>query len=195
MTATILITAGAYGLVATLLVLVLIASNIHVLVKAGATLFTVALFVWTYIAIGDLRGLPTDSPPPKAFKLHWARVVEPNKMMHEPGHVFLWIEALDKDNYPSGMPRAYMLPYDPDLVAKVEVAMGKIKSGEDVEGTVETKPPPNKDTADRLADQVTKTGQSNGGDSSDIGERFLRFDFGNLNFGPLPAPITPDKPA
>ena len=194
MTLTILSLSVAYALVAALLILLLIAARVHIALKAVATLLVVTLLIVTYIGIGELRGLPSDGPIPKAFKLHWARVVEPNKLMGEAGHVFLWIEALDKQNYPSGTPRAYELPYDPELVKKVEVALGRIQGGEDVGGKVTEAGEEAKDTAERLAKEVTATNQKDQTDSTIIGERYLRFDPSNLSFSDLPAPVTPDKP-
>ena len=88
-----------------------------------------ALIPLTLNGIGELRGLPSDGPIPAAFKLLWARVVEPNALPGEKGHVFLWLEELDADNYPSGIPRAYQLPHDPDLVRKTEAALVKIGRG------------------------------------------------------------------
>ena len=136
MTVTILLMSGAYALVAALLLFLLLATRLPFFLKGLATVATCGMILWTYEAIGELRGLPTDSEPPAHFKLHWARVVEPNPLMKEEGHVFMWLEELDEMNFPSGMPRAYALAYDPDLVKKVEVAMGKIKEGEEVSGTI-----------------------------------------------------------
>jgi len=192
-TFTILSLSAAYALVVALLVIVILSTRLHVLLKAAASLATAGLMVLTYVAVGELRGLPSDGPPPTAFKLHWARVVEPNKLRNEPGHVFLWLEALDKSNYPSGTPRAYQLPYDPELVKKVEVALGKITSGETIGGRIEEKPPAD-NTADELAAQVTAQNRGAQDQSTDVGERFLKFDPANIAFGELPAPVTPAKP-
>ncbi len=98
MTLTILLLAGAYALLAAFLLLILISARMPIALKALATLAAAALVPWTYHGIGELRGLPTDSEPPAHFKLHWARVVEPNLLMKEKGHVFLWIEELDDQN-------------------------------------------------------------------------------------------------
>ncbi|MCB9992726.1 MAG: hypothetical protein H6873_03600 [Hyphomicrobiaceae bacterium] len=194
MTFTILTLAGAYALLAALLAVIFLSARLHPLIKLVAVAATAGLMVLTYVDIGELRGLPSDGPLPDAFKLHWARVVEPNQLHNEPGHVFLWIEALDKDNYPSGTPRAYQLPYDPELVKKVEVAMAKITTGESIAGKVETAPPPQDDTAEELAAQVQVRSGQNQDQSSQTGERYLKFDPANLAFGELPPPVTPGKP-
>jgi hypothetical protein len=194
MTVTILLMAGAYALVAALLLVILIAAQVHLALKALATVATCAMILWTYHTIGELRGLPTDGQPPSHFQLHWARVVEPNVLMKEKGHVFLWLEALDDKNYPSGTPRAYALAYDPELVKKVQVAMGKIKDGEDVSGTITDKPTEDLgDTAENLAQKIKAGARPNGPNSGSVGERFFNFDPSMLTFGEAAAPITPEK--
>ena len=138
----------------------------------------------------------SDSEPPARFKLHWARVVEPNLLMKEKGHVFLWVEELDDQNFPLGMPRAYALAYDPDLVKKVEVAMGKIKGGEEVAGTVTDDASAEEGadaTAEDLAREVAEGTRTAGPSSGEVGERYFDFDASMLTFGEAPAPITPDK--
>lgn len=194
MTFTILTFAGAYALLAALLAIILLSARLHPAIKLVAAVATAGLMTLTYVDIGELRGLPSDGPLPDAFKLHWARVVEPNTLRNEPGHVFMWIEALDKDNYPSGTPRAYQLPYDPELVQKVEVALGKISAGESIGGKVDANPPPQDNTAEKLAAQVQTQSRQTQVQSAQTGERFLKFDPANLAFGELTAPVTPGKP-
>ena len=194
MTLTILLLAGAYALVAAVLLLILISARVPIALKALATLATAALIPWTYHAIGELRGLPTDSEPPAYFRLHWARVVEPNLLMKEKGHIFLWIEELDDQNFPSGLPRAYALAYDPELVKKVEVAMGKIQDGEEVSGTISDQPTEKaSDTAEALAQKIKDGTRPMGPNSGSVGERYFDFDPSMLTFGEAAAPITPDK--
>jgi hypothetical protein len=194
MTVTILLMSGAYALVAALLLLILLATRIPFAIKALATVATCGMILWTYQAIGELRGLPTDSEPPTHFKLHWARVVEPNLLMKEKGHVFLWLEELDELNFPSGVPRAYALAYDPELVKKVEVAMGKIQEGEEVYGTISDEAPEEAaDTAEALAEKVREGARRAGPESAAVGERYFAFDPEMLTFGEAAAPITPSK--
>jgi hypothetical protein len=194
MTVTILLISGAYALVAALLLLIVLATRIPFVMKALATVATCGMILWTYQAIGELRGLPTDSEPPARFKLHWARVVEPNLLMKEKGHVFLWLEELDELNFPSGLPRAYTLAYDPDLVKKVQVAMGKIQDGEEVSGTISdeaTQEVP--DTAEVLSEKVKEGSRPSGPNSGEVGERYFEFDPSMLTFGEAAVPITPSK--
>lgn len=194
MTATIILMAGSYALVAALLAVIVVTARLPLAVKLVATLATGIMITWSYYNIGELRGLPTDGPPPAHFKLHWARVVEPNALMKEKGHVFLWLEELDDKNYPSGTPRAYSLPYDPDLVKKVDAAMGKIMDGQVVSGTINTKPTEEKkDTAENLAQKVKDSARPSGPGSDSVGERYFKFDPTMLTFGAAPAPITPEK--
>jgi hypothetical protein len=47
----------------------------------------------------------------------------------DPGSVYLWVEALDEDNRPSGVPRAYRLPYSDALAEKTHAAENEIAAG------------------------------------------------------------------
>src|ERR1700712_4551115 len=126
MTFTIVTLTAAYALVASLLAYLLLLSRLHWVFKAFATLSTVTLIPLTFFGVGELRGLPSDGPIPDSFRMLWAQVVEPEPLRGEKGHVFLWLQTLDKDNYLVGQPRAYQLPYSDDLKIKVNEAMGKI---------------------------------------------------------------------
>jgi hypothetical protein len=194
MTFTILSLTAAYALVATLLAYLVLWSRLHLVFKALATAATIALIPLTFNAIGELRGLPSDSPIPPRFSMLWAQIVEPNLLLGEKGRVFLWIQTLDEENYPIGQPRAYQLPYSDDLNVKVSDAMAQISQGVDVQGTVETDAPAPDETAEELAlDIELGASEMNPGGSSGVGERIFQFDPSMLTFGIGEAPVTPGK--
>lgn len=194
MTALILGMAASYSLVGALLVWIVVAARLHFVFKAGVVLLFAAAVPFTYHGIGELRGLPSDSPPPPSFIMHWARVVEPNPLTGDPGHVFIWLEALDDENFPSGTPRAYQLPYEDGLVQRVEAAMGKIAGGEEIAGSIDQEADIEESTAEELADELQDAADNSRPESSTIGDRGYAFDPSDLTFGPAPAPITPEKP-
>lgn len=197
MTFTIVSLTAAYALVAALLAYVLVLSRLHWFFKALATVGTAVLILLTYNAIGELRGLPSDGPIPVSFRMLWAEVIEPDALQHENGSVFLWLQTLDANNFPVGQPRAYQLPYSPDLQIKVKEAMGEIAQGKQVQGKIDSKKVLPKDTAEALAQEI-QTGKvnTNGrpGGSATVGERILQFEPGMLTFQEEAAPITPSKP-
>lgn len=191
-TTAILSLAAAYAAVLAILVGVFVARRVRPLWRIGAALLAAGLFLFTYVQVGELRGLPSDGPIPKFFQLHWARVVEPNQMLKEPGRIYLWLEELDEDNYPSGTPRAYVVPYSENLVQMVAAAMGEIQQGKEVAGSVSDEEAP-EDTAERLAEEITKQGGDRSGAAA-VGEKVVLFDESLLSFGTKPAPVTPEKP-
>lgn len=191
MTWVVILLTGAYALIAAILVMVLFSTRVPVFVRAICTVLAVGLIFSTYWGIGEIRGMPSDARPPELFRLHWALVVEPDKLNEEDGYVFLWIEALDEDNYPNGLPRAYQLPYSRELAEAVETALRSIQDGEEVSGEI-SDDAAELETAERLATEIGEGGQ--GADPS-VGERFLQLDFGDISFGAMPAPVTPDKPS
>lgn len=189
MTQTILTLAVAYALVAGLAILMVFQTRMPIILRGGLTVMVVALMFLTYRGIGDIRGLPSDAAPPDRFRLYWAQIDEPDKVSGTPGSIFLWIRELDSDYYPTGLPRAYKLPYSKELAALVMDAQASITKGEEIAGEVKDQTD-EEDTADELA---SETQDDSGGNSSRIGERVVDFDFGALEFGQAPAPVTPDK--
>lgn len=195
MTYTILILTAAYALVAALLAYLLLLTRMHWVFKGLATLSVVALIPLTFFGVGELRGLPSDGDLPDSFRMLWAEVVEPNPLRGEEGRVFLWIQALDAENYPVGLPRAYQLPYSEELEIKVNEAMGKIAQGEDIQGTVDAEKALPEATSEQLAAELEgELRDGRPGGSAGVGERIMNFDPAMLIFAPEAAPITPTKP-
>jgi hypothetical protein len=186
---------AAYALVVALLAYLLVLSRLHWVFKVLATVATVALIPLTFYGIGELRGLPTDGQIPVSFRMLWAEVSEPNPMKSDKGNVFLWLQTLDADNFPSGQPRAYELPYSDDLKIKVSDAMGKIAQGEQIQGKIDAKKALPEATAEDLAKEI-QTGKLNGkpGGSGTVGERIYQFEAAMLTFTEEAAPVTPEKP-
>lgn len=195
MTFTILTLTAAYALVASLLAYLLLMSRLHWVFKGLATLSVVALIPLTFFGVGELRGLPSDGDLPDSFRMLWAQVTEPNPLQGEEGRVFLWLQMLDAENFPVGLPRAYQLPYSKDLEVKVNEAMGKIAQGEEIQGKVDAKKALPEATSEALAQEV-EAGLKDGrpGGSSAVGERLMSFEPSMLTFAPEAAPITPTKP-
>jgi hypothetical protein len=119
----------AYAVIGALLLVVLVYARLHWSLKAAAVVVTSAFYV---IAFGGTRGLlgwaSTDRMP-ASFKLLQARIVEPHSLEGDPGSIYLWVEALDQDNRPSGIPRAFRIPYSDALAEKTHAAQNEIAAG------------------------------------------------------------------
>lgn len=190
MTATIMMLAVGYGVIGIVLVLTILSTGVPVIVRALVTLLVVALMFTTYWGVGELRGLPSDGALPDHFRLHWARVVEPQKLSGEKGSIFLWVEKLDADNYPSGQPRAYQMPYSRDMAELVTAAVASIADGEEIAGEI-AENAAEFDTSERLGEEIASGEQQQ--NNAFVGERLLLLELGDISFGALPAPLTPDK--
>jgi hypothetical protein len=113
----------AYALLGVLLLVVCIFAKVPWPVKAGLIVLTSAFYAVSFFATRGLLGWSSTDPLPPKFKLLSARIVEPHSLEGDPGAIHLWVEALDDDNFPSGVPRAYRLPYDSRLAEKTEAAV------------------------------------------------------------------------
>ena len=113
----------AYALLGVLLLVVCVFAKVPWPVKAGLIVLTSAFYVVSFFATRGLLGWSSTDPLPPKFKLLGARIVEPHSLEGDPGAIHLWVEALDDDNFPTGVPRAYRLPYDGRLADKTEAAI------------------------------------------------------------------------
>ena len=97
---------------------------------------TTGFFVVSYLSIIELIGWPSEARIPGHFQLHWATVVEPDKMNGLPGSIYLWVEALDENNMLAGTPRAFRVPYSRELADRIGRAKERIEQGTEQAGTV-----------------------------------------------------------
>ena len=119
----------AYALLGVLLLVICVFARIPWPVKAAAIVLTSAFYVVSFFATRGLLGWSSTDPLPPKFKLLGARIVEPHSLEGDPGAIHLWVEALDDDNFPSGVPRAYRLPYDAHLAERTEAAVRASANG------------------------------------------------------------------
>jgi hypothetical protein len=119
----ILSVAIAYAALGVLLLVACLFTRLPWPVKAGAVTVTSAFYLVSFFATHALLGWSTDDPLPPNFKLLGARIIEPHSVEGDPGTIYLWVEAYDDDNFPSGVPRAYRLPYSAKLADKTEAAV------------------------------------------------------------------------
>ena len=101
----------------------------HWSAKAIAVVVTSAFYIVSFVGARGLLGWASVDRLPASFKLLQARIVEPHTVEGDPGSVYLWVEALDEDNRPSGVPRAYRLPYSDALAEKTHTAENEIAAG------------------------------------------------------------------
>jgi hypothetical protein len=137
MTASLLAISAAYVVIAVLLLGVGLTARLAWWVKAASIIVTSAFFVEAFFATKGLLGWPGTGQLPPKFQLLWARVVEPDPKLSEPGAVYLWVEEIDANNVPSGVPRSYRLPYTRPLADRSSKARDEIMSGNPQEGTAE----------------------------------------------------------
>ena len=194
----ILMLSFGYALLGVLLLLAVTRARLAWPIKAAAITLTSAFYVLMFFRIEGLLGWSAREPLPPRFQLLWARSVEPNLALDEPGAVHLWLEELDEANLPSAVPRAYRLPYSAALARKVERARGEIMKGfpqggrAEQFGTGEGEPVPD------AAGAVVRRGVEPGGDPSSGGlldSAFLGGESQSVEFAPLPVPTLPSKEA
>ena len=125
----VLILSVSYALIGALLLVVLIYARLPWPVKAVVVVVTSAFYIASFIGTRGLLGWASVDRLPTTFKLLQARIVEPHSVEGDSGSVYLWIEELDEDNHPSGVPRAFRLPFTDQLADKTHTAMNEIKAG------------------------------------------------------------------
>ncbi len=178
-------TVVAYVVIAVLLLSLNLTSRWRWWIKGGAIVVTGLFFIGSYLAITSLLGWPTEARVPDHFSLVATRVVEPDKFTGAPGAIFLWVEKLDENNVPNGVPRGYQLGYTEELAATVDEVQALIDAGEPVEGNIDRNQPQDE------GDNAREPGQGEGGEARDR-NAYPAVEF-NITFNDLPAVRLPDK--
>jgi hypothetical protein len=125
----ILALAIGYALIGALLLVILVYARLPWPAKAIAVAVTSAFYIVSFAGARGLLGWASTERLPATFKLLQARIVDPHTLEGDPGSVYLWVEALDEDNRPSGVPRAYRLPYSDTLAEKTHEAERQMAAG------------------------------------------------------------------
>ena len=190
----------AYAVLGVLLLIICVFAKIPWPVKAGVIVLTSAFYVVSFFAMRGLLGWSSIDSLPRHFKLLGARIVEPHSLEGEPGAIHLWVEALDDDNFPSGEPRAYRLPYDARLVEKTEAAIKASADGKPQGGRTADFGNGEGGVSEATAREITPSTitTTGGGDPSSGGPLDPAFAHGEnqtVNFSPLAPPRMPAKDA
>jgi hypothetical protein len=119
----------SYALIGALLLVVLIYARLPWWAKAAVIVVTSAFYIASFIGTRGLLGWASAERLPATFKLLQARIVEPHSVEGDPGSIYLWIEELDDGNRPSGIPRAYRIPYSDSLAGRTDQATREIAAG------------------------------------------------------------------
>jgi len=190
----------AYALLGVLLLVICIFAKVPWPVKAGLIVLTSAFYAVSFFATRGLLGWSSTDPLPPKFKLLGARIVEPHSLEGDPGAIHLWVEALDDDNFPSGVPRAYRLRYDAHLAERTEAAVRASADGKPQGGRTADFGNGEGGTAEATAREVTPSTitTTGGGDPSSGGPLDPQSAHGEnqtIDFTPLAPPRMPPKDA
>jgi hypothetical protein len=190
----------AYASIGVLLLVACLFTRLPWPVKAAAIVVTSAFYVVSFYATRGLLGWSSVDPLPPHFKLLSARIVEPYSLAGDPGAIHLWVEALDHDNRPSGIPRAYRLPYTAKFAEKAEAAVkasadGKPQggrtadfgTGEGGEGQVTAR--------EVTPSSITTTGGGDPSAGGPLDPGVVHDQSQSIVFSPLPSPRMPPKDA
>jgi len=134
---TLLAISTAYVVLAVVVLSMGLTSRFAWWVKASTIVVSSAFFVEVFFASKSLLGWPASGTLPPKFQLLWTRVVEPDLKAGNRGAIYLWVEELDGNNVPSGLPRSYQLPYSVKLADRTLKARDEIMAGNPQEGLAE----------------------------------------------------------
>ena len=194
MTSTVLAISAAYVLIGVLLLALGLSARLAWWVKAAAIVVTSVFFLEVFFATKGLLGWPRAGQLPPRFQLLWVRVVEPDLKSSNPGAIYLWIEEVDENNVPDGVPRSYRLAYSRPLADRAAKARDEIMSGKPQQCLAE-------DLAGGEDQKEAKSDLEQSGSRVDPGLTTVDLDQFRLlqqaqrvEFSPMPVPTLPPKP-
>lgn len=194
MTTTVLAISAAYVVIGALLLALGLTARLAWPVKAAAIVMTSVFFVEAFFATKGLLGWPRTGALPPRFQLLWVRVVEPDLKEASPGAIYLWIEEVDDNHVPDGVPRAYRLPYSRPLADRAAKARDEIMLGKPQQGLSENLTG-GEDQREAKSDQQRSGGRADPGvTAADLDQLRLLQQAPRVEFGPMPGPTLPPKP-
>jgi len=166
--------------------------------QAASIIAMSTLYIATFYWAEGLLGWSAAVAVPDRFKLLATRVVEPDVARDRPGAIHLWVEELDERNIPSGVPRAYLLPYSAELASRASAAQSEINKGHAQGGTSRLFTPNFGAGTPEGANvrTVSQNGAVPGGDPSGGGlldPAALGGQSKSVDLIPLPPPLLPPK--
>ena len=194
MTLTLLAISAAYVVLSLVVLSMGLTSRFAWWVKAGTIVVSSGFFVEVFFASKGLLGWPASGALPPKFQLLWTRVVEPDVKAGNRGAIYLWVEQVDGNNVPSGLPRSYQLPYSVKLADRTLKARDEIMAGNPQEGLAEDVAEGDPSSADASA---KPNQQADGGITSTGGKVELEGPIDQVprvEFRPMSNPLLPPKP-
>jgi hypothetical protein len=194
MTTTLLAISAAYVVLSLVVLSMGLTSRFAWWVKATTIVVSSGFFVEVFFASKGLLGWPASGALPPKFQLLWTRVVEPDLKAGNRGSIYLWVEEVDGNNVPSGLPRSYRLPYSVKLADRTLKARDEIMAGNPQEGLAEdvAEGDPSSSEASAKPNQ-----QADGGITSTGGKVELEGPIDQVprvEFRPMSNPLLPPKP-
>ena len=185
----------AYAVIGALLLIVLVYARLHWSLKAVAVVVTSAFYVVSFTEMRGLLGWASTDKLPAYFKLLKARVVEPHSVEGDPGSIYLWVEELDADHRPSGVPRAFRVPFNDTLADKTHAAENEIAAGHPQGGRAADFGGGDGSVIDMVREYVTPKAilETTGGDSSTGEFKMPPGTQIGAVFTPIPPPRMPPK--
>src|SRR5215470_2699949 len=194
MTLTLLGISAAYVVLALVVLSMGLTSRFAWWVKASTIVVSSVFFVEVFFASKSLLGWPASAALPPKFQLLWTRVVEPDLKGGNRGAIYLWVEEVDANNVPSGLPRSYQLPYSVKLADRTLKARDEIMAGNPQEGLAEDVAEGDPTSAEANA---KPNQQADGGITSTGGKIELDGPIDQVprvEFRPMSYPLLPPKP-
>ena len=194
MTLTLLGISAAYVVLSLVVLSMGLTSRFAWWVKAITIVVSSGFFIEVFFASKGLLGWPASGALPPKFQLLWTRVVEPDLKAGNRGAIYLWVEEVDANNVPSGLPRSYRLPYSVKLADRTLKARDEIMAGNPQEGLAEDVTEGDPTSADASA---KPNQQADGGITSTGGKVELEGPIDQVprvEFRPMSNPLLPPKP-
>ena len=190
----------SYALLGVVLLAILIFARLDWRLKAGLIALVSAFYAVDFRSERALLGWASPDSLPAHFKLLGARIVEPHSLAGDVGAIFLWVEEVDADNFPSGDPRLFRLPYSVKLAERAEAAArasaeGTPQGGRTADfgaGAGGAAEPTNREVTPSSV-TVTSGGDPMSGGPTD--PQVPRDEAHGVVFSPLPPPRMPPKEA
>ncbi len=133
MTGAILGLTAGFVFVVVLLLALNLRTPFHWSIKSGVILLALIFYMVTLYSLPGFYGWPTNEPLPQKFLLVGMDVREPRNES-ESGVIYMWVVSLqEKDS----KPRAYELPYSPELHSRLTAAKKRMEFGHDMAGEME----------------------------------------------------------